>query len=79
MSTITLRPIDDSNRAAVEALEVAPEQRRFVSNAADSIREGEREPDGRALYSAIYADETPGGVRDDQRFDNELLLELRIR
>jgi diamine N-acetyltransferase len=58
---ISLRPIDESNREAVEALEVSPEQQRFVSNAADSIREAAREPDGRALYWAIYADETPVG------------------
>ena len=65
---VSLRPIDESNRAAVEALEVSPEQQRFVSNAADSIREAAREPDGRALYWAIYADETPVGfvmISDD--------------
>jgi GNAT superfamily N-acetyltransferase len=58
---ISLRPIDESNREAVEALDVSPEQQRFVSNAADSIREAAREPDGRALYWAVYADETPVG------------------
>ena len=65
---ISLRPIDDSNREAVEALDVAPEQQQFVSNAADSIREAAGEPDGRALYWAIYADETPVGfvmISDD--------------
>ncbi len=61
LDVISLRPIDDSNRAAVEALDVAPEQQRFVSNAADSIREAAGEPAGRALYWAIYADETPVG------------------
>jgi len=58
---VSLRPIDESNREAVEALDVSPEQQRFVSNAADSIREAAREPDGRALYWAVYADETPVG------------------
>jgi diamine N-acetyltransferase len=65
---VSLRPIDESNRDAVEALDVSPEQRRFVSNAADSIREAAREPDGRALYWAVYADETPVGfvmISDD--------------
>ena len=56
---VSLRPINESNREAVEALEVAPDQQQFVSNAADSIREAAKEPDGRALYWAIYADGTP--------------------
>jgi diamine N-acetyltransferase len=65
---VSLRSIDDSNREAVEALEVSPDQQQFVSNAADSIREAAREPDGRALYWAIYADETTVGfvmISDD--------------
>jgi diamine N-acetyltransferase len=65
---ISLRPIDESNRDAVERLEVSPEQQRFVSNAADSIREAAREPDGRAIHWAVYADETPVGfvmISDD--------------
>jgi diamine N-acetyltransferase len=65
---VSLRPIVDSNREAVEALDVSPEQQKFVSNAADSIREAAGEPDGRALYWAIYADETPVGfvmISDD--------------
>jgi GNAT superfamily N-acetyltransferase len=47
---------------------VSLEQQRFVSNAADSIREAAREPDGRGIYRAIYADETPVGfvmISDD--------------
>jgi diamine N-acetyltransferase len=65
---VSLRPIDDSNREAVAALEVSPEQQQFVSNVADSLREAAAEPDGRALYWAIYADETPVGfvmISDD--------------
>ena len=58
---VTLRPIDDSNREAVEALEVSPGQQRFVSNVADSLLEAAVERDGRALYWAVYADETPVG------------------
>ena len=58
---VTLRAIDDANREAVEALDVSPLQRQFVSDAASSIREAEREPGGRALYWAIYADDTPVG------------------
>jgi diamine N-acetyltransferase len=65
---VSLRPIDDSNREAVEVLEVSPEQQQFVSNVADSLREAAAEPDGRAVYWAIYADETPVGfvmISDD--------------
>jgi diamine N-acetyltransferase len=65
---VSLRPINESNREAVEALEVAPDQQQFVSNAPDSIREAAKEPDGRALYWAIYADGTPVGfvmISDD--------------
>jgi len=58
---VHLRAIDESNRDAVEALEVSPEQQQFVSNAADSIAEATREPDGRAVYWAVYAGETPVG------------------
>jgi diamine N-acetyltransferase len=58
---ISLRPIDESNREAIEALEVSPEQQRYVSNAADSIREAAQEPGGRGLYWGIYADESPVG------------------
>jgi diamine N-acetyltransferase len=60
-SKVSLRAIDDSNREAVESLDVTPRQEQFVSNAADSIREAAAEPDGRALYWAIYADEVPVG------------------
>ena len=65
---VTLRPIDDSNREVVEALEVAPQQRQFVSDVVQSIREAASEPGGRAIYWAIYADETPVGfvmISDD--------------
>jgi diamine N-acetyltransferase len=68
VSVISLRPVDDSNREAVEALDVSSAQQRFVSNASDSIAEAAREPDGRALYWAIYAEETPVGfvmISDD--------------
>ncbi len=58
---VTLRPIDDSNREAVFALEVSPAQQQFVSNVPDSLREAAAEPDGRAVYWAVYDDETPVG------------------
>ena len=58
---VSLRPIDDSNREAVEALRVTPAQGRFVSGVADSVLEAAEEPGGCALYWAVYADETPVG------------------
>lgn len=58
---VSLRPITESNREAVEALEVSAVQQQFVSNVADSLREAAAEPDGRAVYWAVYADETPVG------------------
>ena len=58
---VSLRPITESNREALEALEVSPGQERFVSNVADSLLEAAAEPDGRALYWGVYADETPVG------------------
>ena len=58
---VSLREIDDSNREAVLALEVSPTQQQFVSNVRDSLARSSREPDGRAIYWAVYADETPVG------------------
>ena len=58
---VDLRPIDDSNREAVLALRVSPEQLEFVSSVEDSLREAEEEPDGRAIQWALYDDETPVG------------------
>src|SRR6266516_2101435 len=65
---IFLRPIDEANRGAVEALDGSPEQQRSKRTAVETIREAAREPDGRALYWADYADETPVGfvmISDD--------------
>jgi diamine N-acetyltransferase len=58
---VSLRPITESNREAVEALRVSPGQEQFVSSVADSLLEAVEEPDGRALYWAVYAEETPVG------------------
>ena len=58
---IALRPIDDSNREAVLALRVSPEQLEFVSNVEASLREAEEEPDGRAIRWALYDGDTPVG------------------
>ena len=58
---VTLRPLDDTNRDAVLALRVSPAQLNFVSSVADSLVEAAEEPDGRAIYWAVYDDETPVG------------------
>ena len=58
---VSLRPITESNRAAVEALRLAPGQERFVSSVVDSLLEAVEEPGGRAMYWAVYAEETPVG------------------
>jgi diamine N-acetyltransferase len=58
---VSLRPIGDDNRTAVEALSVSPAQEQFVSNVPDSLAEAAAEPDGRAMYWAVYSDATPVG------------------
>jgi diamine N-acetyltransferase len=58
---VSLAPITDANREAVEALAVAPDQRRFVSSVRESILEAAEEPDARALYWAIYDENRPVG------------------
>jgi diamine N-acetyltransferase len=58
---VSLRPIDGSNRAEVEALRVSPGQEQFVSGVADSLQEAAEEPGGRALYWAVYEGERPVG------------------
>jgi diamine N-acetyltransferase len=58
---ISLRPLDDSNRAEVEALRVSDAQEQFVGDVPGALLEAAEEPGGRALYWAVYADETPVG------------------
>ena len=58
---VSLQPITDANREAVEALAVTPAQRRFVSSVRDSMLEAAQEPGAQALYWAIYDDEVPVG------------------
>ena len=58
---VSLRPITDANRETVEALAVTPSQGRFVSGVRESLLEAAEERDARALYWAIYDEETPVG------------------
>src|SRR5215213_482121 len=58
---VSLRPLDASDRQAVEALRVAPGQERFVSSVAESLQEAAEHPGARALCWAVHADDTPVG------------------
>jgi diamine N-acetyltransferase len=58
---VSLRPLRESDRQAVEALRVAPGQERFVSGVAESLRVAAEHPDARALCWAVHADDTPVG------------------
>jgi diamine N-acetyltransferase len=60
-SHVSLRPITDANRQAVEALRVAPAQQRFVSGVVESLRQAAEHPGAHAIAWAIYAGETPVG------------------
>ena len=58
---VSLQPIDDANREAVEALRVSPAQDQFVSGVADSLLEAADEPGAHAISWAVYDDATPIG------------------
>ena len=58
---VSLRPIDRSNRDAVEGLSVSAAQRQFVSGVADSVREASEHPGARAMWWGVYAEDTPVG------------------
>ena len=58
---VSLRPLSESDRPAVEALRVSPSQERFVSSVAESLIEASEHPDARALYWVVHADDTPVG------------------
>src|SRR5215210_8746422 len=58
---VSLRPLSESNRQAVEALRVSPSQAQFVSSVADSLREAAEHPDAHAQYWAVHAEDVPVG------------------
>jgi len=58
---VSLRPLTESNRQAVEALRISPSQQRFVSSVAQSLIEAAEHPDARALYWGVYVEDTPVG------------------
>jgi diamine N-acetyltransferase len=58
---VSLRPLSESDRQAVDALRVAPSQERFVSSVADSMRQAAEHPGAHAMYWVVHADDTPVG------------------
>lgn len=58
---VSLRPLSESNREAVDALRVSPGQERFVSGVAESLVEAAEHPDARALCWVVHAEDTPVG------------------
>jgi diamine N-acetyltransferase len=58
---VSLRPVDESNRDALEALRVSPAQRRHVSGVAESLREASEHAAARAICWGVYAEDTPVG------------------
>jgi len=55
---IELRRATPDDRAALEALSVAPEQEEFVGTVAGAYLEAEEEPDGRGIQFGLYDDDT---------------------
>ena len=58
---VTLREITEQNRAAVLALRVPPEQKRFVGSVQDALDDAAEYPQAEPWYRAVYAGEEPVG------------------
>jgi diamine N-acetyltransferase len=58
---VSLRPLGESDREAVDALRVAPGQERFVSSVVESLREAAEHPDAHAQCWVVHAEDTPVG------------------
>jgi hypothetical protein len=58
---VSLHPITQSNRDALDALRVSPAQRRFVSGVSESLRQAAEHPGARAISWGVYAEVTPVG------------------
>ncbi len=59
--TVTLREITEGNSGSVLALRTTPEQERFVSSVAGSLREAANNPQGNPWFRAVFEDEEPVG------------------
>ena len=55
---VSLRPLTDDNRDAVLRLRVSAAQEQFVGTVEGSLLEAVDEPGGRAIFWAVYDDET---------------------
>ena len=51
---VSLREITDVNRAEVERLSVAPDQRNYVTSVSQSLVDAAEEPNARPWYRAVY-------------------------
>lgn len=51
---VTLQTVTEANRAAIEALELAPHQEQFVNTVAEAFAEAAEEPGGRAIQWGVY-------------------------
>jgi diamine N-acetyltransferase len=58
---VSLEPIDDSNRALVEALTVSAIQEQFVAGVAESLVEAVEDAGARGIHWAVYAEGIPVG------------------
>lgn len=58
---VSLRPVTDANREAVEALAVRPDQRPFVDGVREALLQAEEAPEAQPRYWAIYDEARPVG------------------
>ena len=81
---VSLRPLTDSNRAELEALQVSAAQLEFVSSVARSLLEAAEHPGARAICWGLYDDDTPVGFVmiadevDEPQYISQFLWKLLI-
>jgi diamine N-acetyltransferase len=61
LPVVSLRPLEESDREAVDALRVSPSQERFVSSVAESLREAAEHPGAHAQCWVVHDGDTPVG------------------
>lgn len=59
--SVSLRKIDDTNRTAVLALSVLPEQEQFVGTVREALADAQAYPHANPWTRAIYAEDVPVG------------------
>ena len=81
---VSLRPLTDSNRAELEALQVSAAQLEFVSSVTSSLLEAAEHPGARAICWGLYDDDTPVGFVmiadevDEPQYISQFLWKLLI-